>query len=118
MNKVVQEAYAHAIKNGGVTFNNHGLITETKGYMVGYYKSEVTLEQDNFFATVLQDFFNSNYHVLENMENAYIGVWLNKGTWYLDISFHILSKNIAISSGIVGQQIAIWDIENNKEILL
>src|SRR5690606_23161172 len=117
MNKVIQQAYAHAIKNGGVTFNNHGLLTETKGYMVGY-KEGMTVDKDFFFADTLQMFFNSNQHIIENIENAYIGVWLNKGIWHLDISFHILSKKTAISSGIVGKQLAIYDLKNQEEIFL
>ena len=54
----------------------------------------------------------------ENVENSYVGVWIEKELAYIDVSVNIKKLEQALQFGIDNEQLAIYDIENNKVITL
>ena len=90
------------IKNGGATFNQHGKIVQLKsGYQVSckdLYKVPV-----KDFKPVLS--YVLTYHPMAR--GQYIGVWIDNGYAYIDISKRIATKKQAIQFGKQLKQLSI-----------
>ena len=49
--------------------------------------------------------------------NKYVlGLWENQGKLYIDVSINYQDLETAKSFGKANEQLAIWDLKNNKEI--
>jgi hypothetical protein len=55
-------------------------------------------------------------NIVEKYKNTYIGLWVDNGLIYLDISKHYNSKKRAIQAGIQNEQLAIYDIKKGESI--
>lgn len=118
MNKDLADSYAlQTIENGGITFNNEGVIRECLGYIVSG-KGGTVVDKESFTGFDIHCFYNENKNVLESISNAYIGTWLNDGKIYIDISYHYSNLRLAQRMAINHEQIAFWDLENGEEITL
>lgn len=45
-----------------------------------------------------------------------VGCWQYEGQWYLDVSLVYNNRTLALQTGFLNDQIAIWDIANGQEI--
>lgn len=104
---------------GGFTTNLEGLQPDT-GYMVALDKHEVifdnTLDRDTKLQ-LLKVFVRDNVEILL-IEGMYFGAWLDKDTnrVYLDVSTNFRTLRKALEVAKENVQLAVWDVENKKEI--
>ena len=49
---------------------------------------------------------------------GFYGLWLDKGTYYLDENLHLAELEAAVKLGIKHKQIAIWDCSNSESVYL
>lgn len=93
----------------------------TSGYMVGGYVPSLILDQDEPVPYTITDaWLTKNWRYLTASNLFYVGVWTDSGSGkiYVDISRNIESLAAAIAVGLNFGEIAIWDVENNREIRL
>lgn len=96
-NYIMQQTEA----NGGCTTNTQYEMP-VRGYMVAI-KSFNTLEE-------MMDY---------NLKpSEYYGTWVDNGKVYYDVSVNIQSERQAIILATFRHELAIWDVENNKSILM
>lgn len=119
LQKTIIDAFQLAQKNNGVSFNQYE-INPKDGFMVAFSGREVVLNINEFTEAKLAQYVNQNADILQSVSNAFVGVWFNKfdNNYYLDISEHVLSKELALRSGMLRDQKAIWDLTEQNEIAL
>ena len=102
--------------NGGVSYNfTTGDYNPTDGYMVSLSGYEIAFdkveEQD------IKDYIIENIGALTS-ENAYFGAWVDRDLIYFDVSVKVEDLYEACYSGIVNEQLAIFDNANAVAIHL
>lgn len=88
--------------NGGFMVSLEGTGTQTKGD--DYQAIKKTIEEKQ--------------EIIKDNNNMYIGLWLDSGIMYIDISININDKVEALEFGKYNKQLAIYDIVNNDSIYL
>lgn len=101
-----------ALKNGGYTD-----ISYKNGYMVSLYGLEKQVPIGEAYSKKTMQILRQ-YRKLTKRYNGSLGLWIDKGTLFIDISINIVDKNKAIKVGIDNKQLAIYDIVNDKAISL
>lgn len=107
------------INNGGITLDIDGeKMTKTEGFMVSIYGEEVQVNVDNEEGILKA--INEKLEKIKklNKESLYVGVWLDNGVIYVDISIHIIEKNEALEFGKNNKQIAVYDLKNNQSLYI
>lgn len=102
-------------KNGGATLtsnlNNNrlkgGYMVSLRGYERRYKKMGA------YFIKAL-----NKYKVLAKSLNAYVGLWVDNGLIYLDLSINVKDKEKAIKKGLDNKQLAIYNISDGNYIRL
>lgn len=94
----------------------------TSGFYVGEYNVAVIdrpiYDTHSDLANALDESFIPHSYA-RYPEQYFLGFWrAETGEWYIDISKHFESREAAIYKANVEGEIAIWDIANNREILL
>ena len=100
------------IKNGGLTLNKKGQpIMLKSGYQVSIYDCA---------KTPLQDFDDNIVKQLADKINRgeYVGLWIDNGYVYADISKRIATKKDACKKGKELNQLAIFDWKRNESLYL
>ena len=100
------------LKNGGLTLTADYTKAQEKS---GFYVSKLGCEKIIQFEELESCLLDYSKKLLKN---EYIGLWIDNGLLYIDISKHYKNKKEAIKTGIKNKQIAIYDIANNKSIYL
>lgn len=109
------------IKKGGTTINLNGQNkhkSPKKGYMVSIQGKEQTYKINEpmwFLQARLLTYIGKHAGLLAS-KNIYLGLWVDDGVIYFDLSMRIKDKDEAISMGKRHQQLAIWDIKKQKVI--
>ena len=100
--------------NGGTYNKEYKTINAKKGFMVSLqgYEKKCRTEQETEKA------INENMEIIRGLDNAYLGAWIDEGITYIDISVLVENKEDALEMGKINNQLAIYDIENNKSIYL
>ena len=104
-------------ESNGVTLDLKGepLKADT-GYLVSIKDYESIINQnlinENSLNLIIQKM------ITESPNNAYIGLWQNKAKLYLDYSVLIQDKKKALKFAKDNEQLAIFDVKNNKEIFI
>lgn len=103
--------------NNGLTLDLNGQpLKADKGYLVSIKDYESIINQnlinDNILNSIIQQMKK------ESPNNAYIGLWKNKAKLYLDYSILIQDKKKALMLAKENEQLAIYDLQNNKEIFI
>lgn len=102
--------------NGGVSYNfTTGDSNPTDGYMVSLPGFEMTF--DIVEEQTIKDYITKNLHDLVD-NNAYFGAWVDQDKIYFDVSIKIDDLYEACYSGIVNEQLAIFDNANAVAIHL
>ena len=101
------------IKNGGATLDGQTLKPATfkRGYMVSIKGTESQLNINNLKIKVIKQ-----YQKQAKQKRGCVGFWLDNNILYLDISKHYVSKDKACKNAIKNNQLALYDIYNNKSI--
>lgn len=95
----------------------------TKGFAVSAFKGRERIFDNVPSAYEIAAFILDNADVLFNTKyvlgarTKVIGCWQYEGKYYLDVSLIYDNRQTALQTGILNDQIAIWDIENCQEIL-
>ena len=105
-----------AIANNGISYSiSTGNYNVTTGYMVSIQGQEWKVSTIN--DDILK--FYVKHHLNELWDkDRFLGIWLNKGQWYLDVSVNVEDLDEALRLGKNNNQIAIWDCAKAEEIRL
>jgi hypothetical protein len=99
----------------GFTINAKTLKPINKGYAVAF----TNRTNDNFkgFDDNFKDLYNQMNNNFNNMDNLFIGGWKNNNKTYLDLSVVENNKNKALNLMNTFNQKAIFNLNNNTEII-
>lgn len=100
------------LKNGGYTD-----IQYNQGFMVSLYGLETQVPLGEAYSQKTMKVLRQ-YRKLAKKYNGSLGLWIEKGTLFIDISINIADKNEAIKFGLDNKQLAIYDIVNETTINL
>ena len=103
--------------NNGLTLDLNGEpLKADKGYLVSLKDFESILDYSQIDNNTLHSLIQKR--IKESPNNAYIGLWKNKAKLYLDYSVLINDKEKATKFAKQNEQLAIFDLENKKEIFI
>lgn len=118
-----RKIFASLNETGGASFKpDTNILNPQSGYMVALKGHEeiwsipTSLEG---FKQMIKDYIADHYTTMQlkgQANNIYVGLWVNNGVLYVDLSERFAFKQPAINAGIARNQIAIWDCENKTEI--
>ena len=114
-NKQLKAIKSHILKTGGATLSPRGLYITlmTRGYMVSVKGYELKTSIEKLDKRTLE-----RYQKIAHSKGAYVGLWLDKGVLYVDISKNIMQLNTALSMAKVNEQLAIYDNAKGDSIYL
>jgi len=114
----LQTFLSEALKNNGGSYNiTTGESNPTDGYMVSLPNCEEIFNADDLCATVLKEYIIDNADELSS-ENSFVGLWIDNGMVYLDVSVKYDDLETACYFGIINDQKAIYDNANAVAIHL
>lgn len=94
MKKITKTTVKSIIKNGGATINRHGVrVSMRTGYQVSKCDLYI-VPLESFTKHLLFDALSKL-----NSSSEYVGVWIDNGSAYIDISCRIATKNKAMQIG-------------------
>lgn len=104
-------------ENNGLTLDLNGQpLKANKGYLVSIKDYESIINQNLINENILNSIIQKM--IIESPNNAYIGMWANQAKLYLDYSVLIQDKKKALKFAKQNEQLAIYDLENKKEIFI
>lgn len=118
---VAEEVATRVRATGGLSVKLIDGSEPIKGYMVATdSKFGAVVDEKDFFdpaktEDILTDYLLKHQAELGKAEN-YLGLWLEGGKVYLDVSENMKDRNAAIQAGKERDQISIWDVANFVEI--
>lgn len=103
--------------DGGATATLEGK-SPMSGYCVAPSKETEEMVSSPFFNELrLAQYIEEHKEELELTGN-HVGIWEDKGIVYLDVVKVLKNKELALRVASMGDQLAIYDIENNTSIYL
>jgi hypothetical protein len=114
----LQTFLSEVLKNNGGSYNiTTGESNPTDGYMVSLPNNELFINADDLCATVLSEYIINNAEELSSNE-SFVGLWIDNGKAYLDVSYKYNDIETACYVGIISDQKAIYDNANAVAIHL
>lgn len=114
----LKEIISNSIEQGGATLDKYYQPTNHKsGYMVSIANHETTLSINTDINTIINK-VQEYQELIKNKQHYFIGLWVDNSTIYLHISKHFQDKQNAVNFGIDNDQLAIYDLKNDKSIYL
>lgn len=111
----VTEFLATARQQGGCTVKlSDGSSPET-GYMVARADCEMTVPTRELDAKIVQRYISEYFAYLAEPK-AFLGIWLNDGIAYLDVSYVFADKQSAINFARLNSQLAIYNVATGETI--
>lgn len=105
------------IENGGATLNKElKKASLTSGFMVSLEGTESQVKGDDYQA--IRKAIEEKQEITKNNDNLFIGLWLDNGIMYVDVSININDKAEALEFAKRNKQLAIYDLVNNDSIYL
>lgn len=105
------------IENGGATLTKELKQAElVNGFMVSLEGAESQVQGDNYNAIIKA--IEEKQELIKDSSDLYIGLWLDSGIMYIDISINILDRAEALEFAKYNKQLAIYDLVNNDSIYL
>lgn len=105
------------IENKGATLDkNYNNISYNNGYMVSLYGEEVKTDINNI--EEIKKEIEKKKEKIKNIDNVYIGLWVDSDIMFIDVSIHIIDYLEALEVGRDNKQLAIFDLKNNNSIYL
>jgi hypothetical protein len=111
------EEIKRIIENGGATLTSE--LKQAKlvnGYMVSLEGAESQVKGEDYQAIIKA--IEEKQEIIKDNNNLFIGLWLDGGIMYVDISINIIDKVEALEFGKYNKQLAIYDLANNDSIYL
>lgn len=115
--------------NGGLTLNKDLDYADlSTGFMVSskYYEFKIHLNDINVFKLLKElaskldtlDYVNSDKgrRKILKRENRFLGLWLDNGILYIDVSYKIKDKLVALELARLNEQLAIFD-NSTKQVI-
>ena len=110
-----KKMYNVLLKNGGLTLG----LKAKNGFMVSLPTNEKVINNNlEEFKKSLKEYKKLYKQIKKVYKNAYIGLWIENGNIYLDFSLLINEYYKALQVGRKNNQLAIYNIEENKSIYL
>jgi len=114
--RTVNEILQGIQSSGGVTYNlSQGNMAGTDNYSVSIYPDRSKILPSGVDFDEIENFIVANEDLLNNASNSF-GAWTHDGKVYLDVVATIPDQQKAVDLGKQHNQIAIWDLKNNREI--
>lgn len=111
------EEIKRIIENKGETLTKDLKKAELKrGYMVSLEGTESQVAGNDYQA--IKKAIEEKQAIIQDSKNLYIGLWLDGGIMYVDISININDKIEALEFAKKNKQLAIYDLVNNDSIYL
>lgn len=115
----VQNIIKYISTHGGITLDTtYKQATLKNGYMVSVQGFEKTYKMDALSVAELDRDIKKYIEFIQNKKHVYVGLWVDNGVIYLDISKHIKTRHQAVTFGINNKQLSIYDIKNDSYINL
>ena len=112
-NKMIKEM----IKNGGATLDyNYNNFNVSVGYMVSIKGNEKKININDI--ENIKKEISKKMEFVKNKKGYYIGLWVENGLMYVDISKHIIKYDRALEVARNNKQLAVYDLKNDKSIYL
>jgi hypothetical protein len=109
---------SEALKNNGGSYNiTTGESNPTDGYMVSLPNNELVIDANDLCATMLSEYIINNAEELSS-DKSFVGLWIDNGKAYLDVSVKYDDLETACYVGIINDQKAIHDNANAVAIHL
>ena len=103
------------IKDGGATLTKELTKAELNGgYMVSLEGAESQVKGDDYNA--IKKAIEEKQAIIKDSKNLFIGLWLDGGIMYIDISINIEDRSEALEFAKRNKQLAIYDLINNDSI--
>lgn len=103
-------------RGGGFTFHDHVGDAPAGGYMVSPSKTTEKMYPIGALKPEhIHQYVSAHAHELSNPD-AYLGGWLDKGKFYLDVSRHRPTLDRAVHDAVNADQLAIYDIGKGKAV--
>ena len=99
------------LNKGATLSSNYEILNLSSGYFVSLYGYELKQKKLSYLTLI-------KYSKLAKSNHALIGLWIDNGYIYYDISQHIENKYLAFREAIANKQKAYFDIFNNCSIYL
>lgn len=111
--------FEYVKQNNGATLSpDFEPIEPNKGFAVSIAGYETTMRLDNPSALSMFENYLTTYSNLARSMNMKIGLWVDKGLCYFDLTKIYASEKEAIKQGKRNGQKAIYDFASNKSIYL
>ena len=114
-NKQLKAIKNHISTTGGATLDARGLDITTlkRGYMVSVKGFEFKTSLEALDKRTLE-----RYQKIAQSKGAFVGLWLDAGVLYVDISKNIMQLNTALGLAKSNEQLAIFDNAKGASIYL
>ncbi len=106
-------------KNSGFTIDLKTGNIPKSGYCIALSLFEQVTNIDNDLDLILTEYIVKHKPMLLNtLPDYYLGAWVNNGKIYLDVVTIVKDLKVALRLAKIGKQIAIFDLDNQKEIFI
>ena len=103
------------IVEGGATLNKYGKdFVSNNGFMVSVFGAEFKTTDEEKAKSKIEEYIEK----IQTQEGLFVGVWVDEGEVYVDLSIHILDYNEALEVARNNKQKAIFDLKNKTSIYL
>lgn len=103
------------IVEGGATLNKYGEdFISNKGFMVSVFGAEFKTTDEEKAKSKIEEYLEK----IQTEEGLFVGVWVDEGEVYTDLSIHIMDYNEALEVARNNKQKAIFDLKNKTSIYL
>lgn len=103
------------ILEGGATLNKYGEdFVSDNGFMVSVFGAEFKTTDEEIAKSKIEEYIEK----IQTEEGLFVGVWVDEGEVYVDLSIHILNYNEALEVARNNKQKAIFDLKNKTSIYL
>jgi hypothetical protein len=117
---MTKERLDEMMTKGGATLTKALEYAKIKdGYLVSVpSRFAKVLTTDTDYATILKAMQDISTEINVDGLGAYVGLWVNDGKLYIDLSVQFNDRQVAMNVGREFNQKAIWDVALDKEIKL
>ena len=111
--------FEYVLNNGGATLGaDFKPIENKRGYCVSLAGFETRLNVSNPSAKMLFEYYLIIYAERARKVGAFVGLWLDNGILYFDLSRVYSDKKKALKEGALNAQLAIYDIARQQSIYI
>ncbi|QFG25417.1 hypothetical protein [Actinomadura sp. WMMB 499] len=105
------------IRDGGATWHAYRP-APMDGFMVSAPNHERRIPLAEFNSTEVEMYMRDKQNITYRYDDLFYGAWIDGGHVYLDLSYWVATRTVAIQLGKIAKQLAIWDVLNGAEIRL